>query len=136
MQSDQLFKEFLKEFLPQFLTLFFPEEAAQLDWSSVRFLDKEMFTDTLVGDVREADLIAEVRTNTGEPELILIHIEVQAQREKGFAERMFNYYCRLRSQYTGCTRIGILGRDFSLREGESDAICNDTRAFSVKKRPG
>lgn len=99
MQSDQLFKEFLKEFLPQFLTLFFPEEAAQLNWNSVRFLDKEMFTDILVGDVREADLIAEVQTNRGEPELILLHIEVQAKRSPDFSRRMWEYFSLISQRY-------------------------------------
>lgn len=45
MSHDQLFKELLLTFLPEFVELFLPAEAAQLDWSSTQFLDKEVFTD-------------------------------------------------------------------------------------------
>jgi hypothetical protein len=97
--SDQLFKEFLKEFLPEFFTLFFPTEATQLKLDTLRFLDKEVFTDFPQGDTREADLIAEVQTNTGEPEILLLHIEVQGRRNPDFAFRMWQYYCLIRLRY-------------------------------------
>jgi hypothetical protein len=95
VQSDQLFKEFLKEFLPEFTTLFFPNVAKQLDFTTLKFLDKELFTDFLKGDVREADLVAEVTTLTGTPQMLLLHVEVQGQRRKEFAERMWEYYITL-----------------------------------------
>jgi hypothetical protein len=40
-QKDQVFKELLREFFPDFVRLFYPQIAAQLDWSTLRFLDKE-----------------------------------------------------------------------------------------------
>jgi Domain of unknown function (DUF4351) len=97
--SDQLFKEFLKEFFPEFFALFFSHEAAQLQLETLRFLDKEVFTDFPQGDVREADLIAEVQTKTGEPEIVLIHIEVQAKRNPDFSFRMWQYYNLIRLRY-------------------------------------
>jgi hypothetical protein len=94
-----LFKEFLREFLPAFLTMFFPEEAVLLNFDHLRFLDKEVFTDFPEGDTREADLIAEVQTQSGEPELLLIHIEVQAKRNSDFAFRMWQYYSLIRLRH-------------------------------------
>ena len=32
---DRLFKEFLRRFLPQFMQLFFPAQAARLDFSTI-----------------------------------------------------------------------------------------------------
>ena len=81
------------------MTLFFPEEAAQLNLNNVYFLDKEMFTDIPEGDVRDADLVAEVETITGEPELILIHIEVQGKRNADFSRRMWEYFSILSQRY-------------------------------------
>ena len=45
MGHDQLFKELFHKFLQDFLELFYPDEAARLDFGTLRFLDKELFTD-------------------------------------------------------------------------------------------
>ncbi len=59
MAQDQLFKDLLRTFFREFLELFFPDVAARLDFSRVRFLDKEAFTDLPDGSRREADLVAQ-----------------------------------------------------------------------------
>lgn len=95
--TDQLFKEAIQEFLPEFVQLFFPAFASQIDWErGIVFRDKELFTDFPAGDRREADLIAEVSSLTGEPEILLIHAEVQGKRQAEFAFRMWQYYALLR----------------------------------------
>jgi predicted transposase/invertase (TIGR01784 family) len=91
MLHDPLFKELLREFFREFLEMFYPDVAARLDFTRVTFLDKEVFTDFPEGSRRELDLVARVYTLNGELEVILIHIEVQAQRESDFASRMFDY---------------------------------------------
>lgn len=96
---DQLFKEVLQTFLRDFMALFFPQWAASVDWDSVTFLDKELFTDLGEGRVREADVIAQVRTRDGQPELLLIHAEVQSERRGAFGARMWEYYALLRLRY-------------------------------------
>jgi len=73
--------------------------AARLDFSRVTFLDKEVFTDVPTGSRRELDVVAQAYTLDGAPELILLHIEVQAQREREFPYRMFEYYALLRLRY-------------------------------------
>jgi hypothetical protein len=96
MPFDPVFKELLRAFFREFLELFFPEAAARLDLTEVRFLDKEVFTDLPEGSLREPDLVAETRTKEGEPEVILVHVEVQAQKGRAFPYRMFEYYALLR----------------------------------------
>jgi hypothetical protein len=86
----------LQAFFREFMELFFADVAARLDFSSVTFLDKETFTDLPQGDQREADLVAQVYTLEGEPEIILTHIEVEARRRGSFPRRMFEYYMMLR----------------------------------------
>ena len=39
---DRLFKEFLHRYLPDFLTIFFPAEAARLDFSTLTFPGQEL----------------------------------------------------------------------------------------------
>jgi len=70
-----------------------------LNFKSLRFLDKELFTDLPEGSLREADLVAQVETVDSEPEMLLIHVEVQADREPDFEARMFQYYALLWLRY-------------------------------------
>ncbi len=81
MGHDQLFKTLLETFLREFLELFFHEVAERLDFATKRLLDKELITDFPEGRLREADVVTELRTREGEPELILVHVEVQAEGE-------------------------------------------------------
>ncbi|MBB6053596.1 hypothetical protein [Armatimonas rosea] len=100
-QKDQVFKELLKEFFPDFIELFYPQIAAQLDWSTLRFLDKETFTDFPRGEQHEADIVTEVKTHEGTPELILVHVEIESRRRPvSFPERMRDYYFLLRRRYS------------------------------------
>ena len=95
MSHDQLFKDLLRSFLRDFLELFFPDDARRLDFQTLSFLDKEVFTSFPEGSMRTADLLAQLDTVNGEPKLLLIHLEVQATHERNFAARMYEYYALL-----------------------------------------
>lgn len=95
---DQLFKQLLQAFFPDFLRLFDPETAARLDLETVTFLNPEAFTDFPQGERRTADIVVQVRTRDGDMELILIHVEVQREREPNFPWRMWQYYSLLRQR--------------------------------------
>lgn len=102
--TDQLLKELLRQFLPGFMRLFFGQAAAQIDWNrGITFRDKELFTDFPEGQRREADILAEVWTLDGTPELILVHLEVQGRRDRNFPFRMWEYYALLRLR----TRLSV-----------------------------
>ena len=96
---DGLVKQLLQAFLPEFIVGFYPDVAARLNFGTVEWLDKETFADPPGGEVRIADLVARVQTQSGEPELVLLHIEPQRKRERGFAARMFEYWFLLRRRY-------------------------------------
>jgi Putative transposase, YhgA-like len=95
MGHDQLFKSILKKCLRDFLELFFPEVAARLDFETMQPMGKEVFTGFPEGNRREVDFLARVNTHQGDPEFILVHVEVQARPEKDFARRMFEYAAAL-----------------------------------------
>jgi hypothetical protein len=93
---DRIFKEFLERFLSDFMRIFFPTEAARLDFSTTNFLRQELVI-TLPGQVlRITDVVAEVKTLDGEPETIIVHLEVEANKPKPVPQRMFDYYALLR----------------------------------------
>ncbi len=95
---DQLFKQLLRAFFADFLRLFDPETAAELDLDTLEFRDTEAFTDIPQGERRTADLVVQVRTVGGAPRLLLIHVEVQRERELRFPWRMWQYYSLLRQR--------------------------------------
>jgi hypothetical protein len=99
MPYDQLFKDLLRTFFREFMELFFPQASARLDFSRITFLDKELFTDLPEGEQREVDLVAQVYTLDGIPEIVLVHVEVEAQRRRTFPFRMFEYFMLLRLRH-------------------------------------
>jgi hypothetical protein len=116
--SDQLFKTILEGMLQDFLELFFPEAAARLDFETLRLLGKEVFANVPEGEVREADVVAQIETLDKKPELVLIHVEVQAEHRRDFARRMFQYYSILRLHY----RLPVFPIVVHLRGGMSSRL--------------
>lgn len=96
ISHDRLFKEFLERFLPDFLQIFFPEEAARLDFSTLTFPRQELSINLPRQLLRITDVLAEVKTYTGEPEVIIVHIEIEGNEPKPLPKRMFDYYALLR----------------------------------------
>lgn len=96
---DRIFKEFLHRFLPEFLRLFFPREAERLDFSTLTFLDKELIINLPHQELRITDLMAQVNTGDGNPETIIVHIEVEGRKKQAVPQRMFEYYGLTRLLY-------------------------------------
>lgn len=110
---DNPWKEILESYLKQFLELCLSDLHAAIDWSvPARVRDKELqriAPESPVG-VRIADKLFEVRLLDGLTAWIMIHVEVQNQREKDFQKRMFVYYYRILERYNKpLVSIAILG---------------------------
>ncbi len=69
-----------------------------MDWGNIKFLQQEMFTDVTRGDKHLVDILVETRLK-GEPGIVLVHVENQAQTQADFAERMFIYFSRLYQEH-------------------------------------
>jgi hypothetical protein len=93
---DRIFKEFLHRFLPDFMGLFFPAEAARLDFTTLTFLDHELRINLPEQTLRVPEFVAEVSTLDGEREAILVHIEIEGRDRRSLPQRMFEYYSLLR----------------------------------------
>ncbi|MFN3689784.1 MAG: cytosolic protein, partial [Fimbriimonadales bacterium] len=99
---DAWWKLFLSRFLQEFLQLAAPELWALIDWErGVQLLDKELLPPRLRRGRQRlfVDCLFQVYLKTGEMQLLLIHIEVQARSQKIFPERMFRYFARLYVEY-------------------------------------
>ena len=95
---DSPWKEIIESFFPQFLEFFFPNAYAVIDWTRrPEFLDKELQlleTDAEIGRVL-VDKVAKVWLLDGEEAWVLVHVEVQGQYDREFAQRMYTYNYRL-----------------------------------------
>ncbi len=102
--KDTLWKFVVEEETEPCLHFFFPQMAAQIDFSKeIRFLEQEFFK--LVPEIknntqdRRLDKLIEVTMKTGEVRWLLIHIEIQGYVDKNFTKRMFEYFYRILEMY-------------------------------------
>ena len=93
---DQLFKQILKAFFAELIELIDPILAAELRSDAVKFLDKETFSEIPQGERAIVDLVGEVPTRAGKPQLILVHVEIEGEFRTSMAERLWLYYIHLR----------------------------------------
>ncbi|WP_295880448.1 cytosolic protein [uncultured Thiohalocapsa sp.] len=99
---DSPWKDILDGWFPDFVRFFFPHAALDIDWSrGCEPLDKELAQvaqDAELGR-RCADKLMKVFLDNGSEEWLLVHVEIQGQRDGGFPRRMFTYAYRLYDRY-------------------------------------
>ena len=99
---DSPWKESLEIYFEPFVALFFPEAHGEIDWErGHEFPDKELqqiTRDAKIGR-RTADKPVKVWFANGLETWILVHVEVQAQEDPDFSERMFVYHYRIFDRY-------------------------------------
>ena len=91
---DGLFRECLE--------LFFPDLAAEIDWSQpCESLEQELRSIASGAEVglNIVDKLVKVWHLDGAEAWLLVHLEVQNQRVQDFSERMFTSYYRIRDNY-------------------------------------
>jgi predicted transposase/invertase (TIGR01784 family) len=98
IHHDQLFKQLIHTFFAEFLELFFPEVHPHIDFSTIKPLSEEMFTDLIEGESRRADIVIEAKLK-GLDTLIIIHVEPQSYGQPDFHERMYHYFSLLYNKY-------------------------------------
>lgn len=92
----------LEVYFEPFMSLFFPEAHKQIDWErGYEFLEKELRQITRDAEVgrRTVDKLVKVWLLDGLEAWILVHIEVQAQKDLDFEERMYVYHYRIFDRY-------------------------------------
>ena len=98
-EFDNPWKVAIGDYFQAFLAFFFPDIESQIDWSAgYKLLDKELLSIIGSEGKRHADMLIEVRRKS-DGKKILIHVEVQAQRDANFSYRVFVYHYRIRSKY-------------------------------------
>ena len=102
MRSDSFWKEVLEKLFKEFMQFFFPKIYRDIDFSKgYQFLDKEFQQISRKSKTgkRIVDKLVKVYLQDGQEKWLLIHIEIQGQKDARFAQRMFEYYYRIFDKY-------------------------------------
>jgi hypothetical protein len=101
-EYDSPWKEIIQLYFEDFMLFFFPQIHQEIDWSrGFEFLDTELqqvVRDAELGK-RLVDKLVKIYRIGGEESWLLIHLEVQAQEENEFPQRMFVYNYRIYDKY-------------------------------------
>jgi hypothetical protein len=101
-EFDSPWKEALEQYLSAFLAYFFPPIHNDIDWSrGYETLDKELEQIVREAEMgtRLADKLFKVWRKDGMEAWILIHVEIQAQHDAEFVERMYVYNDRIYDRF-------------------------------------
>ncbi|MCY7406271.1 MAG: DUF4351 domain-containing protein [Alkalinema sp. CAN_BIN05] len=96
--QDSPWKLILRQYFQEAIEFFFADIAEQIDWTKpIAFLDKEFQQLTPNSEIgkRFADQLVKVYQKGGNSIILLIHLEVQAEPEDIFPERIFTYLIRI-----------------------------------------
>jgi hypothetical protein len=99
---DSPWKQILEIYFEAFLAFFFPEAHAGIDWTrGYLLLDQELQQVVREAELgrRTVDKLVQVWLLGGEEVWVLVHVEIQSQRDSDFAERMYVYNYRLFDRY-------------------------------------
>ncbi|TGO02590.1 hypothetical protein PN36_22440 [Candidatus Thiomargarita nelsonii] len=114
-EFDSPWKKIIEHFFKEFMLFFFSQVHDSIDWTrGYEFLDKELqkLIRESITKERRVDKLVKVWLKNGETAVLYIHIEVQAQYDSEFKERMFIYHYRLYDRYgPNVVSLAILGDD-------------------------
>ncbi len=99
---DSPWKDILEIYFQSAMELCFPRIARQIDWAKgVQLLSKEFQKIVRRSELgrRNVDVLVQVWSREGLEQWVLLHVEVQAQRDLEFPRRMFDYYSRICQRY-------------------------------------
>jgi len=99
---DSPWKDILETYFQSALELCFPQIARQINWGKgVQLLSKEFQKIVRRSELgrRSVDVLVQVWSRQGREQWVLLHVEVQAQRDPEFPRRMFDYYSRICQRY-------------------------------------
>ena len=117
-EYDSPWKEGIELYFVELMEFFFPKIAREIDWDKgYEFLDKELQSvvrDAEIGR-RHADKLVKVWSLEGEAFNVMIHIEVQSDKDAAFAQRMYIYNYRIfDNRHLPVTSLAILADENDL----------------------
>jgi hypothetical protein len=103
-KNDIIFKGAFEEYFVHLLRFTYPDADQIFDFDKeIIFMNNELaeinIDPGLAGGTTRADLLAKVFRKDGTEQCFYLHIEIQAETNAAFSERVLGYYIRLRDKY-------------------------------------
>lgn len=99
VSHDKIFSRTFQLFLKSLIELLYPEIASTLNLDDVEFLSEKLFADVRTSGHIVPDLVAKTATKSGEPRLVLLHLEAERRFREEIDERMEAYIMMLTAKY-------------------------------------
>ena len=99
---DLPWKDMLENYFEEFMSFFFPQAYNDIEWEKhYELLDTEFQQIAQEAEIgkRTVDKLIKVWRKDGEESWVLIHVEIQSQKETDFAKRMYVYNYRIFDRY-------------------------------------
>ena len=94
----------LIHYTQELVEYFVPKIANNIDWNKkFRFLQQELTKLEIKDSIKRVDSLLEFTTLSGDPLILLLHIEIQSTKPETIAHRMFEYLVRLFKLYPNVT---------------------------------
>ena len=106
ISHDKVFKTLFRAFFKDFVEIVHPELAEALDLAHPEFLDVPGFANLRKHGHVVPDLLAKTSTLSGEPRLVLTHVEAESRFTTAMDARMEEYFMHLTLEYD-CPVISI-----------------------------
>lgn len=101
-ETDDPWKEFLNKFFKDFIEFVRPDIYKEIDWSQ-KYEIKEQELHAILGygkkGKRYIDKLVKVKRIIGDEAYVLVHAEVQQQKETGFEKRVYDCHYRIAHRY-------------------------------------
>jgi hypothetical protein len=92
LKFDNPWKDIIERHFQDFTKFFFPRSAKRINWEiPAEFLDQELskVIRAAINKGRRVDKLVKVHLLDGQKAILYIHLEIQSQRDAGFAKRVF-----------------------------------------------
>ncbi len=133
-KSDPAWKNILDDYFQEFMAFCVPDLYSEIDWGKgVVSLDKELLAINkgFALGKRLLDKLYQVVLKTGKK--LLIHLEIQADGEIQFSERMFIYFYRIYDKYRiDVVSIAILADGSKTWRPQQHSVGHNNNSMSLK----
>ncbi len=99
LSDDKILRTLARHFLQDLVEILFPDIAGDVDFASAKFIGDKLFADfRKQGHVRP-DVVVELRSKDGEPNVALFHAELEHRYLKVIEKRLKKYFHQLSLEY-------------------------------------